>query len=171
MITSTPSTDAAFARLYRANADRVMAYCLRQVGHNDAEDVVSEAFLIAWRRRQVLPEPPLPWLLVTARNPIADSRRRYARSVSGDAQAARLLALAAPDAVGDAVTRRQTLIRALGTLSTDDREALLMIAWDGLTAAQAAQVMGCSTATFNVRLHRARKRLEAAADETAVRGA
>ncbi len=145
-----------------------MAYCLRQVGHNDAEDVVSEAFLIAWRRRQVLPEPPLPWLLVTARNPIADSRRRYARSVSGDAQAARLLALAAPDAVGDAVTRRQTLIRALGTLSTDDREALLMIAWDGLTA---AQVMGCSTATFNVRLHRARKRLEAAADETAVRGA
>ena len=69
------------------------------------------------------------------------------------------------------MTRRQTLIRALGTLSTDDREALLIIAWDGLTAAQAAQVMGCSTATFNVRLHRARKRLEAAADETAVRGA
>ena len=171
MNTTTPSTDAAFAQLYRANADRVMAYCLRQVGQNDAEDVVSEAFLIAWRRRHVLPEPPLPWLLVTARNLIADSRRRYVRTVSGDAQLARLLSLAAHDAVGEAVTRRHTLIRALGTLSQDDREALLMTAWDGLTAVQAAPVMGCSTATFNVRLHRARKRLEAAADETAVRGA
>lgn len=148
-----------------------MAYCLRQVGPSDAEDVVSEAFLIAWRRRHVLPEPPLPWLLVTARNLIADSRRRYARAVAGDAQVARLLSLAATDAVGEEVSRRQTLVRALGTLSADDRETLLMIAWDGLTAAQAAQVLGCSTATFNVRLHRARKRLEAAADETAVRGA
>lgn len=69
------------------------------------------------------------------------------------------------------MSRRQTLVRALGALSDHDREALLMIAWDGLTAAQAAEVMGCSTATFNVRLHRARKRLETAADETAKRGA
>ena len=171
MSTSTPSTDTAFAQLYRANADRVMAYCLRQVGHTDAEDVVSEAFLIAWRRRHVLPEPPLPWLLVTARNLIADSRRRYARAVSGDAQVARLLSLAASDAVGEEVSRRQALIRALASLTDHDREALLMIAWDGLTAAQAAQVMGCSTATFNVRLHQARKRLETAADDTAKRGA
>lgn len=133
---------------------------------------MSEAFLIAWRRRHVLPEPPLPWLLVTARNLIADSRRRYVRAASGDVQLARLVSLASThDAVGEEVSRRQSLVRALGTLSPDDREALLMIAWDGLSATEAAQVVGCSTATFNVRLHRARKRLEAAADETAVRGA
>lgn len=63
---------------------------------------MSEAFLIAWRRRHVLPEPPLPWLLVTARNLIADSRRRYVPTVTGDAQLARLLSLAAQDSVGEA---------------------------------------------------------------------
>jgi DNA-directed RNA polymerase specialized sigma24 family protein len=50
--------------------------------------------------------------------------------------------------------------RALGELSERDREALLLIAWEGLDPARAAQVAGCSRATFAVRLHRARKRLD-----------
>jgi RNA polymerase sigma-70 factor (ECF subfamily) len=53
-------------------------------------------------------------------------------------------------------------------LSDADREALLLTAWEGLDARQAAAAVGCSTGTFTVRLHRARRRLEqalAAADE------
>ena len=37
---------------------------------------------------------------------------------------------------------------------------MLLIAWEGLTPSQAARVVGCSGATFRVRLHRARRRLE-----------
>jgi len=61
------------------------------------------------------------------------------------------------------------LLRALATLRPIDREALLLTAWEDLDPARAARAAGCSRATFNVRLHRARRRLaralQAQADE------
>jgi RNA polymerase sigma-70 factor (ECF subfamily) len=38
---------------------------------------------------------------------------------------------------------------------------LMLIGWDGLTVTQAAEVLACSPQSLSVRLHRARKRLEA----------
>jgi len=51
-------------------------------------------------------------------------------------------------------------LTALSRLREPDREALLLVAWDGLDASGAATVLGTSPATFMVRLHRARRRLE-----------
>jgi RNA polymerase sigma-70 factor (ECF subfamily) len=51
------------------------------------------------------------------------------------------------------------LREALGRLSPTDREALLLIGWEGLDHDDAARVLGCSAVAFKVRLHRARKRL------------
>ena len=51
------------------------------------------------------------------------------------------------------------LREALGRLSRTDREALLLIGWEGLDHDAAARVLGCSAVAFKVRLHRARKRL------------
>jgi RNA polymerase sigma-70 factor (ECF subfamily) len=48
---------------------------------------------------------------------------------------------------------------ALGRLSERDREAITLIAWDGLQPAEAAAVLGQSAASFRVRLHRAKRRL------------
>jgi DNA-directed RNA polymerase specialized sigma24 family protein len=48
---------------------------------------------------------------------------------------------------------------ALARLSPGDREALLLIGWEGLANDDAARVMGCSAVAFKVRLHRARRRL------------
>ncbi|HEX6027306.1 MAG TPA: sigma factor-like helix-turn-helix DNA-binding protein, partial [Solirubrobacter sp.] len=48
---------------------------------------------------------------------------------------------------------------ALAMLKPIDREALLLTAWEGLTPERAAVAAGCSRATFDVRLHRARRRL------------
>jgi RNA polymerase sigma-70 factor, ECF subfamily len=59
---------------------------------------------------------------------------------------------------------------ALAALNERDREALLLTAWEGLSAQEAARVLGCSTQAFWVRTHRARKRLAEAlaqADRTA----
>jgi RNA polymerase sigma-70 factor (ECF subfamily) len=50
------------------------------------------------------------------------------------------------------------VLAALAALRERDREALLLHAWDGLDHAGAGTVMGCSPATFAVRLHRARER-------------
>ena len=58
------------------------------------------------------------------------------------------------------------LARALAQLSGNDRELLLLIAWEGLEPGHAALVLGCSRNALAVRLHRARKRLAAALSET-----
>jgi RNA polymerase sigma-70 factor (ECF subfamily) len=51
------------------------------------------------------------------------------------------------------------LFEALARLPGHEREALLLTAWDGLRPRAAADVAGCSPATFRVRLHRARRRV------------
>jgi RNA polymerase sigma-70 factor (ECF subfamily) len=51
------------------------------------------------------------------------------------------------------------VLRALAELPEDDREVLVLVAWQGLSPKDAARVVGCSSAAFRVRLHRARKRL------------
>ena len=67
---------------------------------------------------------------------------------------------AAPDHPED-VVGTTSLIRAFNALGERDREALALVAWDGLAPREAARVAGCSAATFSVRLYRARKRLRA----------
>ena len=49
---------------------------------------------------------------------------------------------------------------ALARLRDDDREVLMLVAWEGLDATRAATALGISPAAFAVRLHRARRRLE-----------
>lgn len=48
---------------------------------------------------------------------------------------------------------------ALRRLSELEREALLLVAWEDLSAPAAAASLGISRAAFRVRLHRARRRL------------
>ncbi|MEV4622352.1 sigma factor-like helix-turn-helix DNA-binding protein [Asanoa sp. NPDC049573] len=64
--------------------------------------------------------------------------------------------------VADDVAERVAVLAALSRLSEGDREVLILVAWFGLSPAQAAQVLGCTTATYFVRIHRARRRLESA---------
>jgi RNA polymerase sigma-70 factor, ECF subfamily len=54
------------------------------------------------------------------------------------------------------------IVPALAGLSESDREVLLLSAWDGLSSAEAAAVLGCSQGAAQVRLHRAKRRLRAA---------
>jgi RNA polymerase sigma factor (sigma-70 family) len=147
--------------LFTAHAAAVYAFALRRSSPSTAEDVVSETFLVAWRRLDSVPDNARPWLLAVARRTLANQRRSASR------QAALTSRLGAHDArpgrtadvglSGDA-----GVLGALAELTPGDREAITLIAWDGLTADEAAVVVGCSRATFYVRLHRARKRLAVA---------
>jgi RNA polymerase sigma-70 factor (ECF subfamily) len=135
-----------------------MAFALRRVAPNDAEDVVADTFLVAWRRLESLPAEPLPWLLGTARKVIA-TRQRGNRRVSN---LYNRLSEHAPRIEPDYEPHdRSDLARAFNSLSDKDREVLMLIGWDGLTVTQAAEVLGCSPRSLSLRLHRARKRLEA----------
>lgn len=66
-------------RLFDAYADRVHAFATHWVGPNSARDVVSETFLVAWRRFDTVPDRALPWLLGTARKVISNELRGRAR--------------------------------------------------------------------------------------------
>lgn len=139
---------------------RVFAYARRQCDSASAQDVVSDTFLVAWRRWSDVPGDALPWLLVVARNTIANWRRSAARRDRLVDAVGNLERLAAPATGPDqTVVERTTMIHALGELTELEREALLLIAWDGLKPADAAQVAGCSARAFEVRLSRARARL------------
>ena len=58
-----------FETLYRANAANILGYLRRRGAGDDAQDLLSETFLVAWRRREALPAPDLQraWLFSTAR--------------------------------------------------------------------------------------------------------
>lgn len=164
VVTSSAGTDTErFTALFDTFSPRVFAYVRRHIERSLVEDIVSETFLVAWRRLNEMPEEALPWLLVVARNALANQRRTFARHDRIQLETAALERLVSTDpAVDEVVIARTTMLNALTSLTLTEREALLLIAWDGLSAAEAAEVAGCSSRTFAVRLHRARRRLDRA---------
>lgn len=150
-----------FTELYDEHYRRVYAYALAGAGPDTADDVASETFLIAWRRRRDIPGTPLPWLLGVARNLLHQQRDGGNRR---RALAERVAALTTPEDlaawdVAEHVVERDSALVAVASLSLRDLELLALVMWHGLEARDAARVVGCTTATFFVRLHRARRRL------------
>ncbi|RFU39257.1 RNA polymerase sigma factor, partial [Actinomadura logoneensis] len=150
--------------MYDACRQRVWAYATARAGRQIADEVVSETFAIAWRRIRDVPEPALPWLLGVARNVLRDGHRADARREAF----AQELVRHAPGPAGDVaehVAERLGVLRALAALAEDDREVLILTAWQGLAPRDAARVLGCSKTAFRVRLHRARRRLQQAIEQ------
>jgi RNA polymerase sigma-70 factor (ECF subfamily) len=159
-----PATGRAreFETIFSACYPRVLGYAIRRTDDRTAaEDAVSETFLIAWRRLDVVPTEALPWLLGVARKVIANQRRAAGRRAP-NGPLVPLEAVADVDpraAVADLVADRQAFATAFAALSPADREVLALVSWDGLSAREAATVLGCKPSTFHLRLHRARRRL------------
>ncbi|WP_431961536.1 RNA polymerase sigma factor [Actinacidiphila sp. bgisy160] len=158
-----------FRDVYEECYPRVLAYATSLVGRQVGEDITSETFTVAWRRVRDIPHPALPWLLGVARNLVRELRRRDAHQyllAAGEAQ--RISSGARTDAgdVAAEVTERHNALQALAGLPEGDRELLTLIAWHGLSAKEAAQVLDCTTATLTVRLYRARRRLERAMESS-----
>jgi len=157
-----------FARLYERHFDHVAAYLLARVDRDAAADALAATFEVAWRRIAEVPEHELPWLLGVARRVLANARRSRAR------QAALLERMAsatrsAPGGVEDAAVAAG-LAAAIAQLTSSQQEALLLIAWDGLSEREAALALGCSRAAFASRLHRARARVRATMDSSQAEG-
>ena len=148
--------------LFAEHAQAVRAYALRRIDRSTADDIVSEVFVVAFRRLEEIPDDPLPWLLATARRVLANHRRAAGRREALTAQLSPLHA----SAWHDEIAGEPELLGALARLSDRHREVLLLVAWEDLDSASAAAALGCSRATFAVRLHRARRRLAATMAQT-----
>jgi RNA polymerase sigma factor (sigma-70 family) len=150
--------ETRFEELYRAHYDSVLGYVLRRAAPEIADDVVAETFVVAWRRRAIVPKEPLPWLLGIARRVLATERRTTRRREAFLGRHAADL-LAQPVSEPDATIAARDVLRALKDLRDRDRELLLLVAWEGLTPSGAAEVLGESALVCRVRLHRARRQL------------
>jgi RNA polymerase sigma factor (sigma-70 family) len=141
-----------FRAIYEEHHAAVCAYFARRAARDDVEDLAAETFAVAWRKLPRRIEQPLPWLYAVAGKVLANHRRRLARRG----------AFAHDPSTGDPAERfgdDRGLAAAFGQLGEHDREALCLVAWEGLSIADAARAAGCSKATFHVRLSRARARL------------
>jgi RNA polymerase sigma-70 factor (ECF subfamily) len=141
--------------LFRAHYRDVAAYVRRRARPDLVEDVVAETFLVAWRRLDEVPADARPWLLGVARRALATQRRSVARQRS---LVTKLERVHEPGEQTDQ-TSDFGVAAALGRLPEKDREAITLVAWDGLSPSEAARVVGLSAVAFRVRLHRAKRRL------------
>ncbi|MGV8845684.1 RNA polymerase sigma factor [Tessaracoccus sp.] len=155
-----------FVTLYQEHVDAVMSHCLRHLAPSTAEDAVSDTFLVAWRKLDEIPPEPRGWLIVTARNTIRNRYRTQARTMALQDRLRQVTQLAA-DPADITAERRADLLTALTALNDEEREAILLVAWDGLTGAEAARAMGCSHGALRVRVHRARQKMAAALGDPA----
>jgi RNA polymerase sigma-70 factor, ECF subfamily len=151
----TSRFDAAFEAHYL----KILAFAIRRVDERQAaEDVAAETFAVAWRRKEVMPDTPLPWLYGIAVRVIANEwrsstrrrqrERRYFTETEGSGRDP-----------ADVVSSRDAITAAFAALTESQREVLRLIAWEGLDNRTAASVLGCSQGAFAVRLYRARRAL------------
>jgi RNA polymerase sigma-70 factor (ECF subfamily) len=102
------------------------------------------------------PDEPLPWLYGVARNVVLRHHAATRRQNRAREAAQRERPAPAPSATaGD-----PAVWEAWNRLRRTDREVLALIAWEELSVAEAARVLGCPAPQFSVRLFRARRRLE-----------
>jgi RNA polymerase sigma-70 factor (ECF subfamily) len=137
---------------------------------DDADDIAAETFAVAWRRRDDLPagNDARLWLFGTARRVLANQRRSAGRHARLHQRVERTTQTRhAPDPA-DAIVERASdrLLAALATLTDDDRDLLLMRAWDELSVTDMAALLEVTPNAVSVRLSKARARLALALDPT-----
>lgn len=163
--------EQAFRALYRSYYADVTRYVCRRLdpsGPVDAADVTATVFLTAWRRRHEIPvERPLAWLYGVARGTLANEVRARRRAADLHRRVAEASTWQGVGDHAETVTMALAVGAAFDTLREGDQEVLRLVAWESLTVADAARVLGCSTAACAVRLHRARRRLHGLLDATA----
>jgi RNA polymerase sigma factor (sigma-70 family) len=150
--------DRAFERLYRAHVQDVYRYALMVLRNRaDAEDVAQTTFLKAYRaiEKGDRPHHPRKWLITIAHNTcrtrVRDAKRRP-QEVSLETQIADTAAIRTHDDVDV-----RELVHALGSLSFNQRSALVMRELEGRSYAEIAEVLDLSSSAVETLLFRARR--------------
>lgn len=169
---SLAGDDDAFVEVVRRHAAPVSAYLVRRVGRGPAEDLLGDVWVAAFAARTSYDRSfadARPWLFGIARN----TMRAHWRSATREElvpEVTELPLLLNPwpdlDERIDAAALQERwsgpLRRALAGLPADERDVLLLVAWEQVSVADAARVLGIPAGTARYRLHRARLALRAA---------
>lgn len=152
-----------FEGIFRRHHGLVRAYVARRL-RGEIDDVVAEVFLVAWRKRDELPEHVLPWLYGVASREVLHAVRSSVRTNELASRLAGQTDLVVPDLateLADRVSAEGPVRGALDRLPEGDAEVLRLWAWEHLEPRDIATVLQISGPAARVRLHRARRRFEA----------
>ncbi|WEO76130.1 sigma-70 family RNA polymerase sigma factor [Cryobacterium sp. SO2] len=160
---SLAASDDRLEALIRANASDLLAYLERRIDPRaDAADVLSETFIVAWRKARTAPTDEIGgrmWLFAIARNLLLNARRSTRRR------------LAATDRLRHELDHPPAPTDDLETLAVRDavaqlpaalRELVELVHWEGFSIVEAAQVSGVSASTARSRYASAKGRLRIA---------
>lgn len=162
-----------FRDLYGRTRDDIVRFAQRRAHPSHAEDVAAETFTVVWRRLDAAPTVPdeqRAWVFGIARHCLLTALRGEGRR---GALAVRVSEVGAgpPERGGaddlDGALTRVDLAAAWRRLSDAEQETLSLTAFEDLTSAEAAQVLGISPAAYRVRLMRARRTLRRLLTEAA----
>jgi RNA polymerase sigma-70 factor, ECF subfamily len=157
---SVEAARVEFSLAFSRNFADICRFVATRSSSADVEAIVSEAFLVAWKQWPNRPERQdelRPWLYGIARNIMRSSSRHEKVRLRLEGPSS---AMQEPSNEGfDQVENDLAMRTALTALSLDDREVILLVAWEDLDTAGLAIALGISKTAARVRLHRARKRL------------
>ena len=148
-----------FEELYTGSRLAVLGYLTRRT-HDpaDAADMLADVYLTAWRRVADIPsgDGGRLWLFGVARRVLANYRRhRHVENRLADTLRTQLVAqLTGHDLAAE--KRSDALRVRIASLKPTDREIIELAAYEELTPAEIAVVIGKSPGAVRVKLHRIR---------------
>jgi RNA polymerase sigma factor (sigma-70 family) len=170
-VSAPPAVAAERTRdLYTRHGQRVYSFCLSRLSNvEEAQDAAQTTFIyvLSALKRGVIPRNELAWLLTIADNVCRSTRRsngrRAARLVNADVDELE----AAASSIGPETNETlEALRRALGELPNNQRRAILLREWQGLSYVDIADQLGLSVAAVETLLFRARRGLATRLERT-----
>jgi RNA polymerase sigma factor (sigma-70 family) len=167
--TAGPGAAAAsvVAAWFEQHVQTIHRYAARRIGDEAAWDVVAETFRVALERFDDYDEArghERAWLYGIASNIIRRHARTEARQLRARVRVASVDVvpgdpLIESDARLDAVGAAERVAARVAELEPDDRELLVLVAWERLSSTEVAEVMGIPAGTVRTRLQRIRRQL------------
>lgn len=167
---------SAFGELFERHSEAIGAYVRARVGAATVDDLVSETFIVAFRKRHRFDwsrPSARPWLFGIATRFVQGQRRAEARQWEAwSTYATRGTMLPVPsvdeaDERLEAAFKLRDLAPAIAALPTRERDALLLFALGDLDYRGVAEALNVPIGTVRSRIHRARRRLGDAASDVA----
>jgi RNA polymerase sigma factor (sigma-70 family) len=155
--------EGRFRRAYEQHHHDIRSYCRRRVAAERVDDVVAETFLVAWRRRDDLPDDDLvlPWLYRVAYRVVGHEWRGRSRRQRLDEKLSGVPGPAgdSPEDVAIRSDEAARVLKAATRLKPQDAEILRLLSWEQLTRPEIAEILEISPNLVSKRIQRARKGL------------
>jgi RNA polymerase sigma factor (sigma-70 family) len=148
----------AFSVLFDRHFDEIHRYLARRIGADRADDLAADVFAVAFERRATFRAPAdvRPWLFGISTNLLRNEWRAERRALNAQADLTTTAGHSGADVVG---VRRMEVLEALAALDADQRDVVLLFAWEGFSYEEIGSALGVPVGTVRSRLARARRRL------------